>query len=650
MDAIINKIKIYDDSYSFSSDDDEKNILNNLSKINIFVGENNSGKSRFLRSIVKNKEFEFIPNNKNFKQVTKAISDLKKEIGLFIDNNRKLDDKYITTGNSNLKEQLSKIEIFDFIKPDIDYVKPVLELKDYIQTLEEGIGSAEPEMPVLISGQRNPPTISPSFVGGKLHEIFDESFKDLDEELKDIILFYEFEKIYIPILRGLRPLTENTKNDLYKDRTFRDYFSKEFSKNSLEESNIEVFSGLDSYHIVNKFSRGNHKERKLLEDFKNYLSISFFDGEKIEITATLDEDEREDVLTVKIGDEHEKPIYDLGDGLQSIIILTLQLFLHKNENLLVFIEEPEQYLHPGLQRKLIETFLTEKGFENFQFFFTTHSNHFLDITLDFDDISIYSVKKELDNSDNDEKIPSFTIENLSEGDTNALKLLGVRNSSVFLANCTIWVEGITDRHYLKHYLDLYKKEFKEEPDFIEFKEDYHYSFVEYGGNNITHWSFLDKEEKPINVEKLCGRLFLLADKDQGKEKRHQQLKETLGEERVHILECNEIENLVSPDVLLKILKDYEKIKDNEPLDNINSEFEYDQYKNEPLGSFIESEILKNVKNKKRKGNYKTESGTINHKDSFLKKSIKYSQNWSDLSPEAKKITKKIYNFIKENNS
>ena len=32
---------------------------------------------------------------------------------------------------------------------------------------------------------------------------------------------------------------------------------------------------------------------------------------------------------------------------------------------------------------------------------------------------------------------------------------------------------------------------------LEYKEDYHYSFVEYGGNNITHWSFLDKEETPI---------------------------------------------------------------------------------------------------------------------------------------------------------
>ena len=101
----------------------------------------------------------------------------------------------------------------------------------------------------------------------------------------------------------------------------------------------------------------------------------------------------------------------------------------------------------------------------------------------------------------------FTIENLSEGDNRALELLGVRNSSVFLTNCTIWVEGITDRHYLRHYLKLYAEEHKDDSDFEDFKEDYHYSFVEYGGNNITHWSFLDKETKPIECRKIVWKII-----------------------------------------------------------------------------------------------------------------------------------------------
>lgn len=652
MGVIVKELKIpLKDSYTFISDDGEKgNVLKNLSKINIFVGENNSGKSRFLRSIVKKEDFEFIPNNKDFDCIKNAIPSLKDEINKLVDKNDKLELKYITTGTSNLEEILDKIKEFDFIKANFDYIEPIINLKQYINELRDGIGSVEPSMPMIVGGQRDRRSISPERVGKVLNELFNQSFKEFTDKLEDIILFYEFKKIYIPILRGLRPLREGRNyQDLYKERTHEDYFQSEISQDKLDGF-VTIFTGLDAYNIVNRYSRSNHEKKRLLKDFKIYLKNNFFNGKKIEITASVNDNGLDDVLSVKIGDENEKPIYELGDGIQSIIILTLQLFLLKDESVLIFIEEPEQYLHPGLQRKLIETFLNQKGFENFQFFFTTHSNHFLDVTLDFDNISIFSVKKELDNTQNEEKIPSFIIKNLSEGDTNALELLGVRNSSVFLSNCTLWVEGVTDRHYLRYFLDLYKEEHKDDSAYFDFKEDYHYSFVEYGGNNITHWSFLDKEDKPINVEKLCGRLFLLADKDQGKEERQEQLKETLGEDRVYILDCNEIENLVNQDVLLKIVKNYEKLKDGDPLENINTRFKYDDYKKERLGSFIERTIIKNMEFKKRRGNYQAESGTISDKSSFLEKFKLYTRNWNDLSPEAQLITKKIYNFIKENNS
>lgn len=81
-----------------------------------------------------------------------------------------------------------------------------------------------------------------------------------------------------------------------------------------------------------------------------------------------------------------------------IILLSLLLCndeIKENENILVFIEEPEQLLHPGFQRKLIEVLLNCEDFSNFQFFFTSHSNHFLDITLDYDDVSIFTIKNSL---------------------------------------------------------------------------------------------------------------------------------------------------------------------------------------------------------------------------------------------------------------
>ena len=638
MSTTIKEIKIPDENYSFISDKGEKeDILKNLSKINIFVGENNSGKSRLLRSIVKEKYFKFISNNEDFNKINEKIESLKVNFGNFFSNCQFNIDSKIP----DLNPTLSKINKVEFLSNGVEYFKPILELKELLEKLKSNNDQIGNYKKKLSSFSTTTYTISFSGVGEALTETMEKTF-NLDKPLEDVVIDYNFKKIYIPILRGLRPLQGNN-DDFYEARTKDDYFNP-----SMNDDKRIIFTGLSAYNTINLYSRLNPQKRRLLEDFKEYLSYNFFDGQKIEITAAVDENGVENVLAVKIGDEHEKPIYDLGDGIQSIIILTLQLFLHKNEDLLIFLEEPEQLLHPGLQRKLIETFLHEKGFENFQFFFTTHSNHFLDITLDFNDISIFTVKKELDNSDSEEKVPSFTIENLSEGDTSALELLGVRNSSVFLSNCTLWVEGITDRHYLRHYLELYAKEHENDSGFEDFKEDYHYSYVEYGGNNITHWSFLDKEEKPINVEKLCGRLFLLADKDQGKDKRHKQLKETL-KERYYSLKCREIENLVSPDVLLKIVKDYEGINDDESSDNINEDFKYADYKNNLLGRFIEKKIILD-KNKMKRKSYMAKSGTIKDKNGFLDKAKKYIQKWDDLSLEAQEITEKAYSFIKEHNS
>ena len=272
---------------------------------------------------------------------------------------------------------------------------------------------------------------------------------------------------------------------------------------------------------------------------------------------------------------------------------------------------------------------------------TTHSNHFLDITLDYSEISIYALRKEFEEKTDEEKTPHFSIENLSHGDTSSLELLGVKNSSVFLSNCTIWVEGITDRKYIRHYLKLYKKHLEDENNgsFVEYKEDFNYSFIEYGGANITHWSFLDEDyDETINVDRLCARLFLIVDKDKGKDERHQKLEEKLGN-RFYRLECREIENLLTKDVLMKVIEDYEKQEPDIQL------FEENDYKDEPLGKFIDDKL----NHKNRRGNYGDESGTINSKTKFCTKALNHIDSWNNLSEEAQNICEKIYAFIKENN-
>lgn len=177
-------------------------------------------------------------------------------------------------------------------------------------------------------------------------------------------------------------------------------------------------------------------------------------------------------------------------------------------------------------------------------------------------------------------------------------------------------------------------------DYHELREDYHYSFVEYGGTNITHWSFLEEPdgEDTIDVERLCGKLFLIADKDNGEKIRHQKLTTKL-EDRFYELGCIEVENLVSKKVLLKIVHDFELV-------DRHIDFEEEDYQNTHLGEFLDNKLGEDRTIK----TYQSASGTIKYKKSFCKKAKKHIEKWDDLSEEAKKLTIKIYDFIREHNS
>ena len=305
-------------------------------------------------------------------------------------------------------------------------------------------------------------------------------------------------------------------------------------------------------------------------------------------------------------------------------------------------------MHPGLQRILLNL-MTSDRFPNQQYFLTTHSNHLLEITQDMEKISIYRFTKILTESKEPDIEAKFNIDSVSSGNRSLLDCLGVANSSVFLSNCTIWVEGITDRLYIRKYLELYNKAHKEDK---EYSEDLHYSFLEYSGSNIAHYSFLDKEEQPINFERLCGTVFLICDRDKGKDERFENIQRVLGD-RFYVLESREIENLLSKEIIIQTIKSYE---DGEV--ELNANFTEKTYKKEKLGRFIEVRVLKDKNKSKRikKTNdkefhpYSEKSGTIKDKLTFAKKALDFLTDYEDLSKEAKKLTEKIYDFIKKNNT
>lgn len=572
----------------------------NLTKTNVFIGENNSGKSRFLRYLFETNYYS-ISNEQFDNFFTDTKSDVYGHYDIIPESNiEKFNKVYERIGSerspySNVGNKFFKA------------------LKNYSKTNEVANKFYFP----IIRGTKDYKTI----INNKLRT-FLSSANSIQN--KDSI------NHYISLLnlesQGLESF------DIYNDIIAHEYFNDNKSFNNY------ILTGGKLYQEIKSMLLGEEAQRKLIEDFQKFLQENFFsDYDKVQLIPN----EKKKVLCVKIGKD-ERAIYDWGDGTQQLIIILYSLFKHKDDqNKLFFIEEPEMYLHPGVLRKFIEV-INSDLFKNHQYFITTHSNVVLDTSADTNiNMSIFKFKKVKDKSKNGDK--DFFIEQCNNGDMSLLNELGVRNSSLFLSNCSIWVEGVTDRLYLKHYLKLYCDKHKDKKIY---RENLDYTFIEYGGGNIVHFNF-DKIDNPnsINAKYVNNNIFLIADNDNSKAgsqkaKRKEAYKEQL-KENFYELSVTEIENLITSEILKQTLLIQNPKKESE----INKVFEKEKkFANKKLGKFIDS-LFPNGEIK----TYSADSGTIKNKIEFCKSVIDVTDGFDKLSGEAQILTEKVYEFIKKNN-
>ncbi len=635
-----------------------------ISRINILVGPNNSGKSRFLRGNFATNSDKIRISQVSLDSINQIYSQISQDVR-----------KGITRANLH---RIGDIDV-DFRIAPLNYLQTN---QDFLETQEsqiKAIRTANIHDAIHENKRSSPSSDHAKRVLDNIHEVVHEIHPEISGCLPSKDRRLEFQKIYIPVLRGLRPLLserqifpesdpdevveKERRQDRYLLRTVADYFwSDEASKKPRKPSLVqmclsrlhEIFTGLSLYEEVKKSLLGDKESRESIRVFENFLSETFFENLDVTLTPRWEKD----VLTVTLENEKEQEIYNLGDGIQQIIIQTFPLFLKRDSPVMLFVEEPELYLHPGLQRILLETWL---DFPNLTVFLTTHSNHLLEIALERpEDVSILKFNK--NSSQTLGENPTFSIQNTKSGDLSVLDSLGVRNASVFLANCTIWVEGVTDRMYIRKLLEIFQKEKHENGEQV-FEEDRHFAFVQYGGSNLENWSF---SEEPNGDEQsaraVCNRIFVVADRDKGKQKKHDSLNALLQED-YYVLKGREIENLLPPDVLQSVIKHYEG--DNP---KIVKEPVYRDYRLKSLGTFIENIVLGDRskrprldKSKKVGKNYHPYSksftldgdvrreSTLKDKGRFAEIAISQMGPDTKLTTGAEDLCEKIYEFIKKHN-
>ncbi|AXY61016.1 AAA family ATPase [Acinetobacter sp. WCHAc010052] len=609
------------------SSDNEQNYdqVMEIKRLNFFIGKNNAGKSRFLRKLFTTTiPFEILNYPTNMDQISK--------IKFFLDTLDDYDSRFQLSNHSGY----NKNHILPYINNILS--APLFPRSEYKNIFDKNYEA-------LSKFTYNHDSYTP-----ELHEQIKKKIEYFDKEIG-----FTLTKYYVPILRGMRPVTEIEFQHPYIARTQKDYFS---NINKFNSKNI--ITGESLYHELKIHLLGEPEQREVIKNYEEKLSQYFFDNE----TITLIPKHEQDVVNIKIGNDKQFPISELGDGLQQVIILTYEAFIKKDQTHAFFIEEPELHMHAGMVRQLMNFYLNET---NHYYFFTTHSNHLLDMADESDQVIIQKFVKE-PNKDDSNKF-DFKIYRCDR-DRDLLASLGVKPSSVYLANCTIWVEGITDRLYITKYMEKYLAELENSDaklykKYCRFMPNYHYTFVEYAGSNLTHWSFSDDyadhlDDKGLSAKAVASEMLLIADGDiKEKADRVKKLTTELKSSNFFKFECKEIENTLPKNSIIRVAKQrFNRMKNNtkqgfsiENLDTISRDnhFEHNDF---GIGKLLDNQIRNPRTNSEKLAFADSEGvGTIKNKLDFCREIIKdFDENpdWQ-LTPKAKEVCECIFQHIEKCN-
>jgi len=268
------------------------------------------------------------------------------------------------------------------------------------------------------------------------------------------------------------------------------------------------------------------------------------------------------------------PLSKTGSGLKTVILVLINMLVltqkrYPGEKMVYLFEELENNLHPALQRRLFDYIYDNVKDKEDRIVLTSHSPIAINSLYGRKGVGLYHVIK------NEHSELEQVLE--YNGKRSLLDDLDVKASDILQSNGLIWVEGPSDRVYIKHWIDILSD--------CRFKEGVDYQFLYYGGKNLSHYTAETNESSElsdlINILKVNRNAVVVMDSDKNCDSEDiRSTKQRVLEELesngqvVWITEGREIENYLPADAInrrfqgkqkqiekYKSFKDYIKSKD-----------------------------------------------------------------------------------------
>lgn len=183
----------------------------------------------------------------------------------------------------------------------------------------------------------------------------------------------------------------------------RNLFNSSYTQHSPTYRMKEAIVSMAAFGPGNQFVQKNEKIEKQFYEFKEILKqilpneLGFKDLSIRMPDIVLETDSGDFLLDASSG------------GIMSIIDLAWQIFLysHDKEEFVITIDEPENHLHPSMQRSLLNDFV--KAFPNAQFIVVTHSPF---IVSSIRESNVYALKYENFHDDESKAIKKVVSQKL----------------------------------------------------------------------------------------------------------------------------------------------------------------------------------------------------------------------------------------------